>query len=162
MTRAMYSRIFETSVDELWSVVREFGDYSLWVAGAGTHTMEPGRSSDSVGAARIIDLSDRRIVRRLVEFSDSNHFYRYSFEKGAPPEITEYEGCVSMQPITETGGTFVSWSAVFETSADRREEWQRTFAEWFSGWLAHLHDKVTPTAPSSTGVGGGSIPDSAP
>jgi Polyketide cyclase / dehydrase and lipid transport len=140
MTRAVYSTVIDVPIGEMWVAIRDFGNYSLWVTGAGTHTMEAGRTSDAVGAARVIDLGDRRIVQRLVEFSDRQHRYRYSFEQGAPTEVSGYEGCVSLQSITATDGTFVTWSADFETAPDRRQEWQATFAGWFSGWLTHLQE----------------------
>jgi hypothetical protein len=143
MTRTVYSTVLDVALDEAWAVIRDFGNYSLWVAGAGTNTMEPRRTSDSVGAARVIDLGDRRIVQRLVEFSDRKHLYRYSFEEGAPPDVFGYEGCLSLQSITENDGTFVSWSADFETTSDRREEWQATFSEWFGGWLTHLRGHLS-------------------
>lgn len=138
MTSAYFSMIFDQPAAELWRTIRDFGNYSLWVHGAGTETMENGKTSDSVGAARVIELPDITIVQRLTSFSDADRAYRYVFEDGRPGEIDAYEATLSVTPITDGDKSFVQWSAEFECPVGRRDHWKRFYAKSFNGWLEHL------------------------
>lgn len=138
MTSAYFSTIFDQPALELWQTVRDFGNYALWVDGADTKTMESGRTSDSVGTARIIALPDRTIVQRLTSFSDAAFSYSYVFEAGRPDEVDSYESTLCITPVTDSDKSFVKWSAQFECPPERRDHWQQFYADSFADWLEHL------------------------
>ena len=51
MAKAYFSTVFEQTAADVWKIVRDFNNYSLWVGGAGESVIEDGRSGDSVGVS---------------------------------------------------------------------------------------------------------------
>ena len=52
MAKACYSNVFPQSADHIWSVIRDFNNYPVWVGGAGESHMEEGKSGGAPGAVR--------------------------------------------------------------------------------------------------------------
>lgn len=138
MTSASFSTVFDQSADELWQTIRDFGNYSLWVDGSGTETMEDGKTSYTVGAARVIELPNVTIRQRLTAVSAAERSYRYMFEDGRPAEIDTYEATLSVTPITDGDKSFVQWTAEFECPVQRRDHWRHFYRRSFADWLEHL------------------------
>src|SRR5579871_3969474 len=64
MTKAYYSTVFDQSADQVWSVVRDFGDYGIWVQGVDESGVEDGKSGDAVGAIRYVRMGETQIRQR--------------------------------------------------------------------------------------------------
>src|SRR5467141_733973 len=52
MARAYYSTVFEQRACDVWNMIRDFNNYSIWVRGEGFSEIEDGKSGDTVGAVR--------------------------------------------------------------------------------------------------------------
>jgi len=52
MAKAYYSNVFPQPADHIWSFIRDFNNYPVWVDGAGESHIEAGKSGDAVGAVR--------------------------------------------------------------------------------------------------------------
>ena len=71
MSRSYYSTIFEQPAAEVWSIIRDFNNYPVWVDGAGESEIEAGKSGDSVGAVRNVlynGVRRRQKLHRLVGY----------------------------------------------------------------------------------------------
>jgi hypothetical protein len=47
MARSYYSTVFDESADRVWSAIRDFGNYTLWVDGVDEVRIEDGKSGDT-------------------------------------------------------------------------------------------------------------------
>jgi hypothetical protein len=52
MTKVSYSSVFDQSANEVWSTIRDFNSYPLWVASVTESHIEDGRSGETVGVIR--------------------------------------------------------------------------------------------------------------
>ena len=66
MARSYYSTIFEQPAGAVWTVIRDFNNYPVWVDGAGESTIEAGKSGDSVGAVRDVLYNGVRRRQKLL------------------------------------------------------------------------------------------------
>src|SRR6184192_2151695 len=51
MAKAYYSTVFEQPAEDIWAIVRDFNNYSVWLADTESR-IENGKSGDAVGAIR--------------------------------------------------------------------------------------------------------------
>ncbi len=84
MSRSYYSTIFEQPADDVWSAIRNFNNYPLWVDGAGESEIEAGKSGDSVGAVRNVLYNGVRRRQKLLALSDTDRSQTYSFVSEPP------------------------------------------------------------------------------
>jgi hypothetical protein len=52
MAKAYYSTVFEQPAADIWEIVRDFNNYTVWVGGTGESRIEDDKSGDTVGAVR--------------------------------------------------------------------------------------------------------------
>ncbi len=138
MAKAYYSTVFAQSADDIWSVIRDFNNYPVWVNGAGESQIEDGKSGDAVGAVRNVLYQGRRIRQRLVALSDPERSQVYEFCGDAPMPVQHYRATLKITPITDGGRGFVEWWAMFDCAPERHDEWTVFFRDAFAGWLASL------------------------
>ena len=70
MAKAYYSTIFDRPADDVWAVVRDFGNYRVWVDGVDESRIEEGRAGDAVGGVRYVRMGETVVRQRLVAHSD--------------------------------------------------------------------------------------------
>jgi hypothetical protein len=70
MAGSYYSTVFEQSAASIWSIIRDFNSYPVWVDGTGTSEIEDSKSGDTVGAVRNVLYGGRRIRQQLLSLSD--------------------------------------------------------------------------------------------
>jgi len=138
MARSYYSTIFTQSADAIWSVVRDFNAYPVWVDGAGASEIENGRSGDTVGAVRRVLYDGRTIRQRLLGQSDVERAQTYAFaEEGVAP-VENYRATIRVTPVVDGDRAFVEWWATFDCDVDEREARVAFFRAAFAGWLESL------------------------
>ena len=81
--KACYSTVFEQPAAEVWKIIRDFNNYSIWVQGEGLSEIEDGKSGDTVGAVRSVHFRGMHIRQRLLAHSDVERSQTYEF-CGAP------------------------------------------------------------------------------
>jgi hypothetical protein len=138
MARTYYSTVFEQSADAVWSVIRDFNNYPVWVEGAGESRIEEGRSGDAVGAVRNVLYDGRTIRQRLLALSDVERMQTYEFAGEAPIPAQNYRATLRITPVVDGNRAFVEWWATFDCEIDRRDERIAMFRESFARWLQSL------------------------
>jgi len=142
MASAYYSTVFVQAAPEVWKIIRDFNNYTVWVAGAGESRIEDGKSGDTVGAIRNVLYQERRIRQRLLAQSDVERSQTYEF-CGAPSlPVTGFQATLRITPIVDGDGAFVEWWATFDCDAAGRDELVGTLQGWFGKWLESLRDTM--------------------
>jgi hypothetical protein len=137
MPKVYYSTVIDQTADRVWSIIRDFNSYPVWVEGIAESHIEAGKSGDSVGAIRNFSNGDARIRQRLLAHSDLERFY--TFESCEPlGGITWYQGTGRVTPIVDGNRAFVEWSTIFECSEKERENCLKFFTEATPQWLESL------------------------
>lgn len=138
MAKSYYSTVFEPSADAIWSVIRDFNNYPVWVEGAGESRIEAGKSGDAVGAVRNVHYAGREIRQQLLALSDveRSKSYRFADETGLP--VQNLRVTLRVTPVVDGGGAFVEWWATFDCEAESRDEKIAFYRDAFAGWLESL------------------------
>ena len=64
MAKSYYSTVFEQPAADIWAVLRDFGNYTVWVDGVDESRIEDGKSGDAVGAIRNIRMGETLVRQR--------------------------------------------------------------------------------------------------
>ncbi len=137
MNKVYYSTVIDHPADRVWSVIRDFNSYPVWVEGIDESHIEDGKAGDAVGAVRNFCAGDTRIRQRLLAHSDIDR--SYTFESCEPLGArTYYRGAGRVSPIIDGNRAFVEWSTVFDCADADRETSTAFFAEGTPQWLNSL------------------------
>ena len=137
MNVVYYSTVIDETADRVWSVIRDFNSYPVWVEGISESHIEEGKAGDAVGAIRNFSNGHTRIRQRLLAHSDVDRFY--TFESCEPlGAITYYRGTGRVTPIVDGNRAFVEWSTVFDCPDAERDNCRAFFAEGTPQWLRSL------------------------
>ena len=137
MNKVYYSTVIDQPADRVWSVIRDFNSYPVWVEGISESHIEDGKAGDAVGAIRNFSNGDTRIRQRLLAHSDLDR--SYTFESCEPlGAITYYLGTGRVTPIVDGDRAFVEWSTVFDCADAERKACTVFFAEGTPQWLKSL------------------------
>jgi hypothetical protein len=143
MTRAYYSTVFDEPAAEIWEIVRDFNNYSVWVGGAGESRIDDGKSGDTVGAVRNVLYQERCIRQRLLALSDVERSQTYEFCGPASLPVSGFQATIRLTPIIDGDRTFVEWWAAFDCEPTRSAELSQTLRGWFSKWLESLRASLS-------------------
>ena len=138
MARSYYSTVFEQSAGAIWSVIRDFNSYPVWVDGAGTSAIEGGRSGDSVGAVRNVHFNNRHVRQELLALSDIERSMSYRFAGVSPLPVENFQATIQITPVVDGGRAFVEWWATFDCDNAARDERIGSYRDAFAGWLESL------------------------
>ena len=138
MAKAYYSTVFERPAPDVWSIIRDFNNYPVWVGGAGESEIEDGKSGDTVGAIRSVLYQERRIRQWLLAQSDVERSQTYEFCGAASLPVTGFQATLRITPIVDGDRAFVEWWAIFDCDAGRRDELTGTLRSSFGKWLESL------------------------
>jgi hypothetical protein len=147
MSKSYYSTIFEQSADEVWNVIRDFNNYSVWVDGAGESEIEAGKSGDSVAAVRSVLYNGKRIRQKLLALSDIERSQTYEFAGEGPIPARNYQATLRVTPVADSNRAFVEWWATFDCDLGRCDELTAFFFDAFAGWLESLRRYLDRTLP---------------
>jgi hypothetical protein len=142
MARAYYSTVFDESAERVWSAIRDFGNYRIWVDGVDESEVEDGRPGDAVGAVRRIRMGETRIRQRLLAHSDLDRSYSYEFCGPARFPVRHFIATMRVTPIVEGGRAFVEWWTVFDCEPAEQDHWTGFFARSFAAWLGSLRRRM--------------------
>ena len=62
MAKAYYSTVFEQTADQVWTAIRDFGNYT-WTGTVSESYIEEGKSGDAVGAIKSVDKFGHTLVK---------------------------------------------------------------------------------------------------
>ena len=138
MAKSYFSTVFEKTADDIWAVVRDFGNYE-WAGVAADTSIEGGRPGDAVGAVRHVRTPERTLRQRLLAHSDLDRFYTYELCEPTPFAVHGYQATLRVTPVVDGRRAFVEWWATFECAPAERERWTAYFRdEGFARWLGSL------------------------
>ena len=138
MAKSYFSTVFERNADDIWSVVRDFGNYE-WAGVAAQTSIEGARHGDAVGAVRQVRMPDRTLRQRLLAHSDLDRSYTYELCEPTPFAVRGYEATLRITPVVDGARAFVEWWATFECTPDEAQRWTAYFRdEGFAKWLGSL------------------------
>ena len=142
MAKSYYSTVFGQTANQVWTVIRDFNNYQVWVEGTGESSIEEGKSGDADGAIRTVHVGDTTIRQRLLAHSDRDRFLTYEFCNPDSTPVRNYEATLRVTPITDGDRAFVEWWASFDCAPDEYDRWttfyERSFAQWLESLRAHL------------------------
>jgi hypothetical protein len=142
MARAYYSTVLDDSAARVWALLRDFGNYRLWIDEVEESGIEEGKSGDAVGAVRQARIGETRIRQRLLAHSDLERSYSYEF-CGAPRiPIRNFVATIRATPVTDGDRAFVEWWASFDCEPAEQAHWEGFLARSFAGWLESLRRRV--------------------
>lgn len=155
MARSYSSTVFDHPADRVWSVIRDFNSYAVWVDGPVDSHIEDGRSGDSVGAIRNVRMGDVVIRQRLLAHSDLDRSLSYEFCPPARHDVRNFRATLRVTPVTEGDRAFLEWWATFDCTEEEHDRWIAFFSTPFAGWLASLSAYLARTA---SGSGSAALP----
>lgn len=142
MARAYYSTVFEQPAQDIWKIIRDFNNYTVWVAGAGESRIEDGKSGDTIGAVRNVLYQGRHIRQRLLAQSDVERSQTYEFCEAPTLPMTGFQATLRVTPVVDGDRAFVEWWANFDCEPARRDELSEALRSWFGKWLKSLRKSV--------------------
>jgi hypothetical protein len=142
MAKSYHSTVFAQPADEIWAVLRDFGNYTVWVDGVDESRIEEGKSGDAVGAVRNIRMGETRVRQRLLAHSDVERFYTYAACEPFRFPVHDFVATIRVTPIVDGNRAFVEWSATFDCGENERDHWTAFFARAFAGWLESLRRRL--------------------
>jgi hypothetical protein len=142
MATAYYSTIFREPAADIWKIVRDFNNYTVWVGGDGESRIEDGKTGEAVGAVRNVLYQGRNIRQRLLALSDIERSQTYEFCGAALLPVTGFQATLQIREIVDGDGAFVEWWAEFDCEPAQREELAGTLRGWFAKWLESLRTSL--------------------
>lgn len=142
MARSYYSTVLDQPAGVVWSAVRDFGNYTLWVEGVDEALIEGARSGDAVGAIRNVRMGETRIRQKLLAHSDRERCYSYEFCEPCRFPVRDYVATIRVTPVVDGERAFIEWWATFDAAAEERDHWTEFFARSFATWLDSLRRRL--------------------
>lgn len=108
MVSARLVHVFRLPVEDLWSLIGDFGETGRWSGRSADACVQTG---EGIGALRTLTLWDgRQIIDRLD--AQGEYFYRYSIVT-SPMPVSSYTATMSVSPVDATSSQLI-WSGEFE------------------------------------------------
>ena len=136
MITAYYSSVLDQPVDTVWSLVRDFNNYPVYIDGVTESVIEDGKRGDEVGAVRRFNYWIRQ---RLTRHSDGEHLLTYAgidpvaYPAGLmadPPPPIQYEGTIHLHRIVDGERTFIEWPVTLHADRPAADPWRTLFLSW--------------------------------
>ncbi|KAK9789190.1 hypothetical protein WJX73_000553 [Symbiochloris irregularis] len=164
------SAIVPASLEDVWEVIRIFGNVADWVAPVGHFTtmnseLMPGHLEGQIGCKRIVTFNGKSYVQELTALDDDKHLQRYKTVSypGAmnpfPYSLMDYTSCLQLRDVTLSDHTFIDWESEFATDPQGTETMQKLVRSQMESGIACLCDyftrgRVPATPPIGATVGG--------
>ncbi len=122
MVKVYVSAVMNATLDEAWSMLRDFGALGNYHPYFENSYIEGGKPADQVGCVRRFTVRDGGgyLREELLALSDDEHRVRYRILHIDAP-WTNYVAEMRLLPITEGHGCFGEWWATFDVPADQSE-----------------------------------------
>ncbi|MFF2324167.1 SRPBCC family protein [Agrobacterium sp. NPDC058088] len=122
MVRVVRSTIVDATPDNVWAVIRAFGEVSHWHSAYAETTIERGAGGDVIGAVRKVKLADGgEFSEQLLTLSDVDLSLTTCLRETTVP-LFNYIAHTRLGYITDGQRTFWECDCRFDTPAARQEE----------------------------------------
>ncbi|KAB8043908.1 SRPBCC family protein [Janthinobacterium aquaticum] len=114
MATVDYCALVGHAPDEVWKVLKQFGQISAWHP-AIIHSRIEGELPDGmVGCVRHLTLENGAILReKLLSVDDSERRLSYRFEE-SPLPVDNYVATIRLTPVSGEARTLIAWNATFD------------------------------------------------
>lgn len=140
--RVSVSQVVPAAADDVWDAVREFDSIDAWHPVIENCSIEDGRGATEVGGVRNFEAGDRTVRERLVAFSDEDRFYQYTMA-GSGGNKEGYLSEFSLEPITESEETLVTWFAHFDLTEGDMDEETEHLQKVFGGGIEGISERFS-------------------
>lgn len=146
MTTAYFSTVLDHPVDKVWSLLRDFNNYPVYIEGVTESVIEDGKPGDEVGAVRKFCYGGHWLRQRLIDHSDERLTFsyagleRFAFPAEADPQPSpvQYQGTIKLSPVVADGRTFIEWSVAFDSQPNDKSAWHGLLMTLIPEWTASL------------------------
>jgi hypothetical protein len=147
MITAYYSTVLDHPVETVWSLIRDFNNYPVYIEGVTESSIEDDRRGDEVGAVRRFNYGGTWIRQRLAAHSDAQHSLTYAgvdpfpFPDGVvaePPPPARYEGTMHLLPIVDGDRTLIEWSVALDATPEGAVPWRSLLMSMIPQWTDSL------------------------
>lgn len=152
LSTACYSTVLDYPVESVWSLLRDFNNYPVYIDGVTASMIEDGKRGDEVGAVRRFRYHDTWIRQRLAAHSDERRLLTYvgidpfvyppGLAHGSPAPV-RYQGTMHLLPIVEGTRTFIEWSVAFDAAPADVEAWRKLLLTLIPEWTDSLRRTLT-------------------
>jgi hypothetical protein len=137
MPKVYNSIIVPAPIEEVWSRIRDFHDFS-WAPSLVTSCEKVGEGDGfKVGARRLLN---GIFLDTLIAYSEIDRRMMYSLDDGPSPvssrEIHDYLGNLHLLPVTADNSTFAEWSGIWESETTDAVEYMNGVYRSLLGDLA--------------------------
>lgn len=132
------SAVLEGSVEQVWSLLADFGRVADWHPFVAESKIEDGLSGRHIGAIRHLTLQDGGIIREtLLAMSDRERYFTYDILE-SPLPVENYVATLRLWPLSGGERCFAKWQVTFDTPPERAEEMETAVGEgiFLSGFQA--------------------------
>lgn len=146
MARVYVSAVMDATLDQAWSLLRDFGALGNYHPFFEKSYIEDGKPADQVGCVRHFTVRDGGgyLREQLLALSDDEHRCRYKILH-IDADWKNYVAEMHLLPITEGNQCFGEWWAEWEVPADQEaaavERVAATFSTFFACVDAHYGRK---------------------
>jgi nitroreductase len=155
LTRVVRSSVLPYSIDEVWTVLRDFNSHAVWHPAIRQSEIEGALESDRIGCVRTFSLSGgERVREQLLSLDDKAHTLRYCIVGGDLP-LERYVAQIELKEVTDGDACFWRWSSSFEAPSGQRDAFSQmvgcdVYEAGFLGLRRHLDARSgrTQTIPS--------------
>jgi hypothetical protein len=135
------SAVVATAPQAVWHAIRDFNGLPSWHPLVADSRVEEHLASDQVGCIRNYGRHDKlRIREQLLALDDLRHSCAYSLID-PPIPVRNYWARIDLLPVTETGHTFVRWTAEFECAHEMEQELTQGIGQVFALGLESLRKR---------------------
>jgi len=138
MAKSYYSTVFEQTADQVWEVIRDFGNDFWWTSEPVETIVEEEKSGDTVGAIRHVRGAGLDFRQRLLALSDRDRFFTYEFCDPNARPVDNLEVTLRVTPIIDGNRAFVEWWATFDCDPSEYSHWTAFYVNAFATWLEPL------------------------
>lgn len=136
------SCVLNAPIDDVWDIIKDFYDLS-WGDTSGIESLEVigNKTGTEVGACRLVNGA---ISETLLEFDENDYGFIYCIDYGpgilSKETLHDYQGAIQLSPITLDGGTFMEWSATWNSDSPGVQEMLDPI---FRSFMVKLVDKFS-------------------
>lgn len=159
MITAIYSSVLYQPIASVWSLIRDFNNYPIYIEGVTQSVIENDKRGDEVGAVRRFLYGGNWIRQRLSAHSDEQHSLTYIGEEAFDfpastgthtPGPVHYEGTMHLLPIVNGNRTFIEWSVTLDALPHEGEQWRSLLLTLISIWTESLHKALSSRSEQSS------------
>ncbi len=136
MTKVKVSDDFDASIDQVWALIKDFGNLSAWAPNAKITYLE----GEGIGAIRHVDTAIGHFKERCEAHDDANYSFSYALLESSVP-LKDYVATVKLK---ETGprSCAIEWASVFEPVDVSEGEMIRIVEQTYAGFISAIKNAL--------------------